>query len=321
MAAGGPPVLVVTRLDDATADEVITELNRRQVPVARLDPGDFPTTVTAAAKFDSTGPGGILATETRMVDLDSVRSVYWRRPTPYTPDLAMSEQTARWAVAEARYGLGGILAALPDAHYLNHPWRNRDAEYKPAQLATAARCQLTVPATLITNDPNQARAFAAEHGPVLYKPLRETDYADTVGRPLTVWIDDVTPGQIDDRIRHTAHLFQQRVAKTADIRLTAVGQRLFAVRIDGSPGVDWRRHYDQLTYTSIKVPPKIAKGVRAYLDAFGLVFGAFDFGLDPDGRWHFYECNPNGQWAWFPDHVTAPITAALADQLQHGGHP
>lgn len=320
MAAGRSAVLVVTRLDDATADEVITELNRRRVPVVRLDPGGFPTTVTAAAAFDSLGLDGTLTTETRTLDLDSVRSVYWRRPTPYTVDLAMNQQTARWAVAEARYGLGGVLAALPGAHYLNHPWRNRDAEYKPAQLARAAHCGLTVPPTLITNDPGRARAFTAEHGPVLYKPLRESDYADVEGRSLTVWIDDVTPDQIDDRIRHTAHLFQQRVTKTADIRLTAVGEHLFAVRIDGSSGVDWRRHYDRLTYTPIPVPPEIAKGVRVYLDAFGLVFGAFDFGLDPDGLWHWYECNPNGQWAWFPDHITAPITAALADQLQHGGH-
>jgi ATP-grasp ribosomal peptide maturase len=320
MAVGKPAVLVVTRLDDATADEVITELNRRQVPVVRLDPGGFPATVGAAAVFDGIGPRGTLTTETRTLDLDSVRSVYWRRPTPYTADLAMNGQTARWAVEEARYGLGGVLASLPGAHYLNHPWRNRDAEYKPAQLATAARCGLTVPPTLITNDPDQARAFAAEHGPVLYKPLRESDYADVEGRSLTVWIDDVTPDQIDDRIRYTAHLFQQRVNKTADIRLTAVGEHLFAVRIDGSPGVDWRRHYDRLTYTLISVPPEIAKGVRVYLDALGLVFGAFDFGLAPDGRWHWYECNPNGQWAWFPDRITVPITAALADQLQHGGH-
>ncbi len=54
---------------------------------------------------------------------------------------------------------------------------------------------------------------------------------------------------------------------------------------------------------------------------FGLVFGAFDFGLDRDGRWHWYECNPNGQWAWFPDRITTPITRAIADQLQHGGAP
>ncbi|MFI1334009.1 MvdC/MvdD family ATP grasp protein [Streptomyces sp. NPDC020845] len=132
MAVGGPPVLVVTRLDDATADEVICELNRRRVPVVRLDPGDFPTEVSLSGTFDSIGPSGTLATGTRTLDLGNVRSVYWRRPTPYTADLAMPEQTARWTVEEARYGLGGVLAALPGAQYINHPWRNRDAEYKPA---------------------------------------------------------------------------------------------------------------------------------------------------------------------------------------------
>jgi ATP-grasp ribosomal peptide maturase len=319
MPVGGPPVVVVTQLDDATADEVISELNRRRVPVVRLDPGDFPVSVTLSAAFDGLGIAGTLATETRTVALGGVRSVYWRRPTPYAADLAMPEQTGRWATEEARAGLGGVLATLPGAHYVNHPWRNRDAENKPAQLATAARCGLHVPPTLMTNDPGQARTFAAAHGPVLYKPLRQTEYADGEGRALTVWIEDVTPGEIDDRVRHTAHLFQHRVAKIADVRLTAVGEELFAVRIDGSPGVDWRRHYDRLTYTTISVPAEVTRGVRAYLDAYGLVFGAFDFGLGADGTWHWYECNPNGQWAWFPDHITSPITAALADQLQLGG--
>ncbi|NED31737.1 ATP-grasp ribosomal peptide maturase [Streptomyces sp. SID8499] len=318
MAVGGPPVLVVTRLDDATADEVITELNRRRVPVVRLDPGDFPREVTVSGTFGGIGAGGTLSTASRSIDLAEVRSVYWRRPTSYTADPAMDEQTARWAVEEARYGLGGILAALPGVHYLNHPWRNRDAEYKPAQLATAAACGFTVPPTLITNDPERVRAFAAEHGPVLYKPLRDTGYTDEAGRALTVWIEDVDPGAIDHRLRHTAHLFQQRVRKSADIRLTAVGDHFTAVRIDGSPGVDWRRYYDRLAYTPVPVPSAIAEGVHAYLDAFGLVFGAFDFGLGCDGVWHWYECNPNGQWAWFPDHITAPLTHAIADRLQHG---
>ncbi|MET7606594.1 ATP-grasp ribosomal peptide maturase [Streptomyces avermitilis] len=317
MAVGGPPVLVVTRLDDATADDVITELNRRRVPVVRLDPGDFPSEVTLSATFDGIGPGGTLATPSRTLDVGSVRSVYWRRPTPYTADLTLNEQAARWAVEEARYGLGGILATLPGAHYINHPWRNRDAEYKPAQLAAAARFGFTIPPTLITNDPDRASEFITEHGPVIYKPLRETEYTDGTGRALTVWIEDVNSDQIDTRIRRTAHLFQQRVSKSADIRLTAVGDHLTAVRIDGSPGIDWRRHYEALTYTPVPVPPEITKGVRAYLDAFGLVFGAFDFGLGADGRWHWYECNPNGQWAWFPDNITAPITNALADRLQH----
>jgi ATP-grasp ribosomal peptide maturase len=312
-------VLVVTRVDDATADLVIQELNQRAVPTVRLDPGDFPADVTVNATYDSVGMRGTLRTLTRVIPLDMVRSVYWRRPSPYTAASDVNEQDGRWCLDQARHGLGGILMALPRAHYVNHPRRNQAAEYKPAQLATAARCGLRVPPTLVTNDPTRARAFAADHAPVLYKPLWHSDYLGADGRARTVWIEDVRPDEIDDGVSRTAHLFQQRVAKTADVRLTAVAGRQFAVRVDGSPGVDWRRHYDSLTYTPIAVPSDVSAGVRAYLDAFGLVYGAFDFGLGTDGRWWWYECNPNGQWAWFPDPISQPIATALADELQHPG--
>ncbi|MEU7182743.1 MULTISPECIES: ATP-grasp ribosomal peptide maturase [Streptomyces] len=312
------PVLVVTRLDDATADLVITELNRRDVPVVRLDPGDFPDTLTLHASLGDGGMTGEALTGTRVVDLTEVRSVYWRRPSPYVP-AAGDGQDGRWCSEQARYGLGGVLASLPGAHYVNHPWRNRDAEYKPAQLATAVRCGLRVPPTLITNDPDEARRFAVEHRPVLYKPLWNSDYLGPDERALTVWVEDVEPDDLHAGVRRTAHLFQRRVDKSADIRLTAIGSDLFAVRIDGAPGVDWRRHYDALTYVPIETPPDVAAAARSYLDAFGLVYGAFDFGLGHDGQWWMYECNPNGQWAWFPRPLTTPITTALADQLQHPG--
>ncbi|MEU7320019.1 ATP-grasp ribosomal peptide maturase [Streptomyces griseoviridis] len=312
-------VLVVSRLDDATADVVVEELNRRQVAVTRLDPGDFPTGVSVQARFDSGELRGSVRTVTRDTDLGRVRSVYWRRPHPYTAPPGLSAQEGRWCQEEARYGLGGVLAALRGAHYVNHPWRNRDAEYKPAQLAVAARCGFDVPPTLLTNDEATAREFIRAHGPVVYKPLRNTDYQDPEGRALTVWVEEVDPGDLDAGVTRTAHLFQKRVRSVTDLRVTAVGDRLFTVRIDGSPGLDWRRHYDALSYTLVDTPPELARHGRQYMDAFGLVFGAFDFAVDPEGRIWFYECNPNGQFAWFPEPITARIVSALADQLQHAG--
>lgn len=287
----------------------------------RLDPGDFPGSVTLGAHLGGAGLSGRLRTATRAADLAEVRAVYWRRPSPYAAPRHVAGQDARWCTEQARYGLGGVLAALPGAHYLNHPWRNRDAEYKPAQLVTGARCGFNVPPTLITNDLVEARRFAREYEPVIYKPLHHSDYYGQDARPRTVWVEEVDPESLDSGVALSAHLFQRRVEAVADLRLTAVGQDLFSVRIHGSPGLDWRRHYDDLSYTLIDTPPELAKGVRAYLDAFGLVFGAFDFGLDEDGRPWFYECNPNGQWAWFPHPITQRIATALADQLQHAGDP
>ncbi|GHH70723.1 ATP-grasp ribosomal peptide maturase [Streptomyces sulfonofaciens] len=315
-----PAVLVVSRLDDVTADVVIEKLNDRAVPVFRLDPGDFPAAVSVSAFLGAGGLGGSLHTSTRRVDLQQVRSVYWRRPSPYGAPEGLPEEDAHWCVDQARYGLGGILGALPGAHYVNHPWRNRDAEYKPAQLAVAARCGLAVPATLVTNDPDRARRFAKDHGPVVYKPVRNTAYRGGGTRALTVWIEEVDPSEIGVGVAGTIHMFQQRLDKVADVRLTVVGGQQFAVRIDGAPGLDWRRDYEALSYTVMETPPSVAEGVRAYLHAFGLVFGAFDFGLDAHGRWWLFECNPNGQWAWFPDRITDRIAVALADRLQQPGH-
>lgn len=311
-----PPVLVVTRLDDATADVVIEELNRRRVPIVRLDPGDFPESVWVSARIGATGTHGSVETETRAFDLAGVRSVYWRRPSPYGGAQGLGGQEARWCADQARYGLGGVLATLPGARYVNHPWRNRDAEYKPAQLAEAARCGLHVPPTLITNEPCQVREFVTEHDRVVYKPLWNSDFQGQDARGLTVWVEDVEPSAIDSGVCHSAHLFQRYVPKVADVRLTAVGERLFAVRIDGAPGTDWRRHYDVLGYTAVETPSDVGKAVRAYLSDLGLAYGAFDFGVDGEGRWWFFECNPNGQWAWFPDEISGPIAVALADQLE-----
>ncbi|HLU74029.1 MAG TPA: hypothetical protein VKZ82_17720 [Nonomuraea sp.] len=51
------------------------------------------------------------------------------------------------------------------------------------------------------------------------------------------------------------------------------------------------------------------------LDAFRLVFGAFDFALTGKGEWVFLECNPNGQWGWFGGAISQGIAAAIADHL------
>ncbi|MFD9795840.1 hypothetical protein ACFWXK_33355 [Streptomyces sp. NPDC059070] len=104
--------------------------------------------------------------------------MYWRSPQPYGAPEGVPELQACWCAEEARYGLGGILASLPGAHYVNDPWRNRDAEYKPAQLAAAAGCGFDVPPTLLTNDLAAVRAFVHECKRVVYEPLRSTDYRD-----------------------------------------------------------------------------------------------------------------------------------------------
>ncbi|SDP10272.1 hypothetical protein SAMN04487905_1022 [Actinopolyspora xinjiangensis] len=48
---------------------------------------------------------------------------------------------------------------------------------------------------------------------------------------------------------------------------------------------------------------------------FGLLYGALDFVITPEGRWVFLEINPGGQYGWLEAATGAAITGQLAELL------
>jgi ATP-grasp ribosomal peptide maturase len=312
-------VLVVTAVEDLTADIVIAELNRLGAQVVRLDPADIGPDLIFSARIGTAGSGwaGRLRTPSRSVEMEQVRSVYYRRPSPWRFD-HMAPVARDFAAAEARHGLGGLLYNLPDATYVNHPAAVTRADFKPGQLQTAARLGLPIPETLITNDLAEARAFTTEYAPVIYKTFRGVP-PDPGGRAGAIWAQRVDPGALEESVVVTAHLFQAEIPKSGDTRVTVVGDQVFATRIT-TPGraLDWRSgDWDQLVHTPIPVPQHINTGMQSFLKEYALVFGCFDFALvlGPGAaeEWVFIECNPNGQWGWLPD--AEQIAAAFASVL------
>ncbi|MFD7688972.1 ATP-grasp ribosomal peptide maturase [Streptomyces sp. NPDC059781] len=314
-------VLVVTALEDVTADRVVAALNEREVPVVRVDPADIGPALTFGFRIGADRPAwsGRLRTASREVEPEEVAAVYYRRPTPYGTRFAhLPRQQRDFAAAEARHGLGGVLNALPGARYVNHPAAVARAESKPAQLRRLARLGLRIPPTLVTNDRRTAEEFAAVHGPVVCKTFRGLPTGDD-GRAGAIWTQRVDPETFDDTLTVTAHLFQAEIPKTGDVRVTVVGRRVFAQQIAAPDGaLDWRRgDWGALLHAPITVPPPVEAALHTYLASFGLVFGCFDFALTGDGddpeHWTAIECNPNGQWGWLPD--AEDITEAFADLL------
>ncbi|MFI2119360.1 ATP-grasp ribosomal peptide maturase [Streptomyces rubiginosohelvolus] len=314
------PVLVATEADDLTADMVISELNRRNVPVARFNPADIGAALTISARFGSCPApvAGQLRTPSRTVELAEVRSVYWRRPVWPAFD-HLEPDDARFAAAQTRYGLGGTLYALDGPLWVNHPLRNAAADYKPAQLAIAQRLGLTVPSTLVTNDPDEARSFIGDHEQVIFKTLRWTPYRRG-GVPVTGWADPVMATEIDERVAVVPHLFQAVVNKVADLRVLVVGREVFAVRIE-SGMLDWRKDYSALSYRVVNLPARVEDALLAYLDHFGLASGSFDFAVDEAGGLWWLELNPNGQWGWLEESTGLAMSAAFAELLTQGVAP
>ncbi|GAB2787368.1 ATP-grasp ribosomal peptide maturase [Streptomyces daliensis] len=295
--------------------QVVEELVNRGEQVVRFDTADFPTASRLAVSLTGDGWAGPL-TGSRTVRLESVKSVWWRRPNEFrTPDHWPGHARAL-AVSEARSGLLGVLGSLP-VRWVNHPSKDAAANYKPVQLAVAARCGLDVPRSVITSDPEHARTFMGGDT-VVYKGLGG-GVLGPEGKRQFLPVALVSAGQVDDGVNGTAHLFQERVDKAYEVRLTVIGSRVFPVAIhtdSEAARLDWRTDYRSHRYEVVDIPAEMEKGVRRLMGELGLFFGALDFAVTPDGRWVFFEVNPNGQWHWLAVKAGVPLVEAMADALQ-----
>jgi glutathione synthase/RimK-type ligase-like ATP-grasp enzyme len=308
-------LLIVTNREDRTSDWLVAELHRRGAPFARFNTEDYPR--KTALRWTPTG--GHLRLPTVEVDLRDVTAVWYRRPVPPVEDPELDAGRNTWAIAESREALEGVWRSL-DCLWVNHPDANAAASSKPAQLKLANELGLNVPPTLVTNDPNEARAFVGLQDGAVVKPLR-SGRIDVEGDEHLFFTSRITPDDDIpwDRMGREPYLFQRFIAKTADIRLTIIGDDAFAVRIDSQRDPDTRTDFrrsdpTRLPHKATTLPPDVERACVALVHGSGCQFGAIDLAETDDGYW-FFENNPNGQWAWIEQLTGLPLRRSLADLL------
>ncbi|MGH3915566.1 MAG: ATP-grasp ribosomal peptide maturase [Pseudonocardiaceae bacterium] len=311
-------VLIVSGRGDWSAKQVAVQLHARGCSYSWLDPAEFPGRTRVTANL-ARGWCGKVETSEGTFSWEEISAVFYRRPRDFDMPAAMSGPERRFARAQARVGLGGVLASLP-VTWINHPSTLADCEYKPRQLSLARTIGMRTPATIITNVPDEVRHFAADQGEIIVKSLAEPIIAEASSQKA-IWTRRVTATELTDLagVELTAHLFQKWIPKAYEIRLTVVGKRHFAVAIhahSSAARVDWRTDYDALTYEVINFPHDVAEQARSFLSAADLTYGAFDFIVAADtGDYIFLECNAAGQWGWLAEECGLPIAEAIAEEL------
>lgn len=318
--AVNPVVLLLGDAADWALAEVGKELGARGVRWALLNTSDFPQRMTMDVRLEPNGADwlGELVVGTTRVRLAEVSAVYYGKPTDFELPTEMSGPEQRFARAQARAGVGGVLASLP-TRWVSHPSALADAAYKPRQITLLRRAGLAVPPTLITNQKSAVLEFAAAYGDLVVKPLDGPIVWEGGGESV-VYTRRLTAADFADLsgVDATAHLFQQWQEKPhGEARVVAVGDQLFAVTIHAGSAaayIDWRCDYDALTYEVIEVPDRVRAGIFRYLQLAGLASSVFDFVIRPDG-WTAYEANGAGTWGWLAEECQLPIAAAFADTL------
>lgn len=309
--------MLVTNREDLTADWLVLELERRETPFVRVCSEDYPSRISISWTLN----GATLDLGSCSLAAREITSVWWRRPV--APVIAGDRDAGEraWAAGEALAAWHAFWESTA-AHWVNAPTANALAESKPAQLREADRLGLIVPATLITNSLSCARSFLDGHSAAVCKALRTGVIAATDGDRIlyTQRIDSATLGPLET-LGPEPYLLQAFVDKVADVRVTVIGEHVFACRIDSQSTpdstVDWRRgRAEDLPHEAIELDKTIAAQLLALTQVFRLRFAAIDLAIDHQGRYVFFEVNPNGQWAWIEQLTGQPLSAALAEELK-----
>jgi len=311
-------ILLVTEQFDPTADLLVAELRRREMAFLRWNMDRYPVGSTLTYRAAADRFATVLCADGREIDLAEVGAIWWRgfNPTGVPEDL--DEEERRFAELEARLTLTGLMS-VADCFWVNYPVRERLADAKPAQLQAARRIGFSIPETIITNDPEAVRGFAgATPGDIVYKGLSQPLNMEP-GKALFTSVLGADDLAEIDLISATPGIFQQQVTKDHEVRATVVDDKIFAARIGSQDhietGTDWRRKPFDIPYEAVTLPAEIAEKIHRYMSLFGLVYGAFDFIVTPDGDYVFLEVNPGGQYMWIESATGLPITAAIAETL------
>jgi glutathione synthase/RimK-type ligase-like ATP-grasp enzyme len=118
------------------------------------------------------------------------------------------------------------------------------------------------------------------------------------------------------RITKTAHLFQAYVDKCFEVRVTVIGEAIFAAAIYSQHSdyakIDFRKRYADLRYATHQLPDTISAKILKLMKHFGLVYGALDLIVTSEGDYQFLEINASGQFGWIEAATDLPLFHTLA---------
>jgi hypothetical protein len=301
-------ILILGGADDEHSSHVLGYLRARGVDSELLDSRWFPARMTVAhdpVRDDWTLglPGG------RVLGPGQVTAVYWRCFNGVAGAELPDEEQAFLAGNDARSLFESLLIRLP-ARWVNG-WRAFQLhQTKPVQLALVAALGVPVPDTLLSNDPERVRAFAARHPRCIFKPVQGGAHAR-----------HVTPAHLtDENLRNLAHApvtLQEEVPGT-NVRVFVAGPRVLACEVR-SEALDYRDTPDP-EIVPHDLPGEVAGQCLEVARALDLVWTGIDLRRTPGGRYVFLEANPSPMFLGFEHRCGLPLTENLAALLA-GGSP
>ena len=328
-------ILIIADAVDGHARLVKRRLAEKGARATIFDLGEVPERAGLSAWVTPGEPArSRVRREAGSLDLGEVKAIWFRRMNELAPAPNMAPEDQEFARNEAQSMLLSLGVLLADRFWVNPvsaALATDGGHGKIGHLEVARSLGLDVPRTLATNDPEEARAFLAtcDQG-AIYKPfrspVRHTTDEQGEKKPQAIFtnkLDERALAQLDG-VRHAPCIFQELVPKKLELRVTAIGKKLFACEIHSQgrdeSAVDFRRDQGMtLTpHATHELPRAVGEKLLALDERLGLVYGAFDLILTPEGRYVFLEVNQQGQFLWIEEEAGLPLLENFTEMLIQG---
>jgi glutathione synthase/RimK-type ligase-like ATP-grasp enzyme len=179
---------------------------------------------------------------------------------------------------------------------------------KPYQLQLIRKQGFAIPPTLVTNDPDAARAFRAKHKHVIYKSI------SSIRSVVRIFGEDDF-----DRIEHILWCptqFQAHI-KGLNVRVHTIGSMAYGSAII-SDAIDYRYAYrdgHSLRMRAIDLPCAVAERCVRLAMSMNLAFAGIDLIVPSWDQLYCLEVNPSPAFAFYERETDQPIARAVAAYL------
>jgi glutathione synthase/RimK-type ligase-like ATP-grasp enzyme len=312
-------ILVLTRPEDAHIPYVTKHLAGENV--ITINPSDMIDGVTIDYVFS----GGKLQVLHKDRLLPPIKSIWIRRPTPLEERiLPVTARHKEYVTNALQMHAQMLVDAFPGALWFSDTNRIFAAENKLLQMQLAAKLGLQVPETLFASSAEQAEKFVAKYKVCIAKTQATKFPPNSMTMTRIIRPSD----KLNYRnINLDPYIFQPYIEPAYELRVTVVGNKVFAAKVEGqeTDGIsstyrDWRYAHvnDTFNATRATLPKEAADACRQLVRELSLEFGAIDLIVDKQNTIWFLEINPNGQWAFVEQYTKQPIGKAIADRLKAG---
>lgn len=296
-------VLILGSFHDFHAQLVYGSLAERGAAVDYLNLAAFPRQMSVAHR-PGAREGRIRLANDKILGFHDIHSVYWRNfNRPEVPPLPDSDQ-AYIAENDCRSVVETLFEEL-SCRWVNGWQGYLLHQRKPVALSRVAELGVRIPRTLIGNDPDALRAFVAETGPCIFKPVQGGAHTRRISEEHL---------SADNLAKLTiAPITIQEEIPGTNIRVFVAGDRVFCCEV-ATDAVDFRDD-DNPSIHPFPIDGTMAAQCRLIAKTLSLAWTGMDFRVTPDGEWVFLEANPSPMFHGFEKETKLPLLEALTDLL------